>query len=644
MAEIHPNDIGLATFEDVGDVEKLRTEAKKVVDAINELYENGGNASSIGTQFYVDGENNVIIGQNNIVYGSDNLIIGSNNIFVGNKMNIIVSNRTLLESHSLSADSFDAASKRIYVYCYDGEGTALSSLLNVGDKVAVSVYQSWTNSNYDDYASVNSPLEVATITEVGSSYVDLDKLSIPSDPPDDDHTYMEYSYVNTFVPLTAKFQLQGTGTNLSFGGTVPGSGGVAFQYATAKGSTSFAANYGRANGSYSAALCSSTADKSYSFSANTACAYAEYASALNTSYNYNPYGLSIGCSSRIYGRPLKAVSLNTSASTVTLASGENTANLTGKTVVLRGYNSINTILLYTATVSSVSGNTLYLKDVSFGSGSYALTFFPDPYIFVQDQSSSYGAYNFAGGYYGIAAGKYTMAFGLHPVALGEGSTIFGKYGQIADPYSLALANGSSLKAPGLAFKALTDGSVHADGEYTTPCADYAEYFEWEDGNPDAEDRAGYFVKLKGEKIVKCEEFDTPLGIVSAKPAIIGDSGEMHWHGKYVSDDFGRVQYHEVVVPAEKDEEGKILSEEHTEMQPILNPEWDANTEYIPRKNRAEWSPVGVLGKLVVYDDGTLQSGDICRAGADGKAVKSIQNGYPVLKRVSDDKVLIWFKG
>lgn len=32
MAEIHPNDIGLATFEDVGDVEKLRTEAKKVVE------------------------------------------------------------------------------------------------------------------------------------------------------------------------------------------------------------------------------------------------------------------------------------------------------------------------------------------------------------------------------------------------------------------------------------------------------------------------------------------------------------------------------------------------------------------------------------------------------------------------------------
>jgi len=51
----------------------------------------------------------------------------------------------------------------------------------------------------------------------------------------------------------------------------------------------------------------------------------------------------------------------------------------------------------------------------------------------------------------------------------------------------------------------------------------------------------------------------------------------------------------------------------------------------------------VLGKLVVYDDGTLQSGDICRPGPNGIAVKSIENGYPVLKRVSEDKVLVWFK-
>lgn len=51
----------------------------------------------------------------------------------------------------------------------------------------------------------------------------------------------------------------------------------------------------------------------------------------------------------------------------------------------------------------------------------------------------------------------------------------------------------------------------------------------------------------------------------------------------------------------------------------------------------------MLGKLVVYDDGTLQSGDLCRCGENGTAVKSVKNGDPVLKRISDDKVLIWLK-
>ena len=79
---------------------------------------------------------------------------------------------------------------------------------------------------------------------------------------------------------------------------------------------------------------------------------------------------------------------------------------------------------------------------------------------------------------------------------------------------------------------LSDGSVHADKEYTSPFADYAEYFEWADGNPNNKDRAVYFVKLKNGKIVLCEDFDTSLGIVSATSAIIGDSGEMHRQGNF----------------------------------------------------------------------------------------------------------------
>ena len=362
---------------------------------------------------------------------------------------------------------------------------------------------------------------------------------------------------------------------------------------------------------------------------------------------YAPHSFSTGNYSRVYARALKCTNLNWKDKTLTIDPKYSLAGIkSGDTIVLRCFNCINTIMFSQVKVKSISGNTIYMPDDTYagGAGSYIQQLFPDGIIFVQSSNSSYATSSAAGGCYGMATGKYSFADGYHVISAADNAVTFGKYGINTDACSIALANGTAIKTPGLAFKVLSDGSVHADKEYTSPCADYAEYFEWADGNPNNEDRVGYFVKLKDGKIVLCNDFDTPLGIVSATPAIIGDSGEMHWQGKFLTDDFGRIQYHDVTVPAEIDEDGNIVTEEHIETQPILNPKWNPNLEYIPRKDRAEWSAVGVLGKLIVYDDGTLKSGDICRCGANGKAAKSINDGYTVLKRVSDDKVLIWFKG
>ena len=104
MAEIHPNDIGLATFADVGDVEKLKTSAKNLVDALNEIYQNGTQGGNFGEQMYVDGENNLILGENNIVYGSNNLIIGSDNIIVGDGVNIIAAGKSIYNEAEVSFD------------------------------------------------------------------------------------------------------------------------------------------------------------------------------------------------------------------------------------------------------------------------------------------------------------------------------------------------------------------------------------------------------------------------------------------------------------------------------------------------------------------------------------------------------------
>ena len=49
-------------------------------------------------------------------------------------------------------------------------------------------------------------------------------------------------------------------------------------------------------------------------------------------------------------------------------------------------------------------------------------------------------------------------------------------------------------------------------ELDKPMRGLFELFEWLDGNPNNEDRAGYFVKLVGDKITIADEFDTPLGV------------------------------------------------------------------------------------------------------------------------------------
>ena len=643
MAEIHPNDIGLATFADVGDVSGLRTKAKTLVGAVNELCgEEYGANKIIGVQMHIDGEDNVIIGENNVVYGSNNLVIGSNNIINGSGHNLVQSNKSIFASLDVGCDSVDLDTGRIYYYLYSG-GQALP--FAAGDKVVMTISVNWAAADYSDYLSVETKRKIYEIQEVNTSgkYITFTDFEAP-EPPDDIHVNLDYAYVSIFIPLNETCRLSNvSGGAICMGNSATGANSMYANYGKASGSGSFAANSGTASGSSSAAFNLGKSEGTYSFAANSGTAKMERSAAFNSAYCYAPYSFAAGYYGRVFGRALKCVSLDTAAKKLTVESGQNVTSITGKKIFIRCYNTNNAFLLREATIASVSGTVLTLSDVSFSSGSYAEKLLPDKTAYVADTSTSYGTGNFAGGYYSAAASKYSFGYGRYVSASHENAVIFGKYGVTDSANSLALANGTSVQSQGLAFKVLSSGAVHADAAYTTPCADYAEFFEWADGNPDGEDRAGYFVKPEGEKIVKCGEFDTPLGVVSAAPAIIGDSGELHWHGKFVTDDFGRVQYHDVTVPAEIDEDGNIICEEHTERQPILNPDWDNTAEYVPRKDRKEWAAVGVLGKLVVYDDGTLQSGDLCRCGDGGIAVKSIKNGYQVLKRISDDKVLIWLK-
>ena len=648
MKDIHPNDIGLATFNDVGDVAKLRTVAKTVVGAINELYQSGGASSGIvGNQVYVDGNNNIVVGENNVVVGDNNLVLGSNNVIVGNNVTLMFdeSFKYTNPNENFYVDDYEPDDKRLYYHIEDNE----SLPFEVGDKAVIRIHQEWLDEAEGEYMAVSSGLIVTEITDINEEYgyVVFDNLEYLVTKPNDTHTYLESVYADVFIPVNDLYAFDGKNEGISYGKSALGVGSASFNAGQANGLYTFAANTGSAEGESSTALGNGMTSAKYAFAANAGKSQAVGGTALNYGMNCALYSIAGGYGTRTYGRTFKVSSLDVSNNTITLESGQKPYGLVGLKFCIRTYTNSSPVLFRGGTISEVSGNTITYKSGTFSKSTSESTkerLPAEALLCVFDTAANYSNGNLALGYHSVAANRFTFADGNYVLAGAEGAAIFGKYGNITEPYAFALGNGTSLSAPGLAFKVLNDGSVHADSAYTTPCADYAELFEWADGNPDSEDRVGYFVKLDGDKIVKCGDFDKPLGIVSATPAIMGDSGELHWKSKFICDDFGRIQYHDVVVPAEYDEDGNLISDEHMERQPVINPEWNSNEEYIPRKDRAEWSPVGVLGKLIVYDNGTLKSGDICRPGPGGIAVKSIENGYPVLKRISDDKVLVWFKG
>lgn len=153
-------------------------------------------------------------------------------------------------------------------------------------------------------------------------------------------------------------------------------------------------------------------------------------------------------------------------------------------------------------------------------------------------------------------------------------------------------------------------------------ADYAELFEWADGNPDNEDRRGMLVALDGDKIVPADGYDI-FGIVSANPAVICNSPQI-WQGKFKRDVFGCII---------KDENG----------EPILNPEYDPEKKYIPREQRPEWAAVGLVGKLIIVDNGSCKpNGYVSARNGIGTASLSPTN-IRVLRRIDEKHVEVFIK-
>lgn len=260
----------------------------------------------------------------------------------------------------------------------------------------------------------------------------------------------------------------------------------------------------------------------------------------------------------------------------------------------------------------------------------------------------------ADGFASHAEGAGTSAGGIaaHSEGIGtsalrqDGVHIIGKFGQadsgIEGQYSWYLANGTDEKHPGLAAKVIgAFGNAYVSGYLAAGGASYAECFETKDGSPI---EVGYFVTTEGDRVRKANGKDSyVIGVTTAPSGFVGDSRELHWADKYTVDEWGRVQVQEVEIPPYKDEEGKVIIPKRTELQPVLNPAWDPDIPYVSRLKRDEWVVVGLLGKLLVRDDGSCQVNGYCQPGENGIATKA-KEGYRVLKRVAPERILILFRG
>ena len=200
---------------------------------------------------------------------------------------------------------------------------------------------------------------------------------------------------------------------------------------------------------------------------------------------------------------------------------------------------------------------------------------------------------------------------------------------------------------GVNFKLSSSGRLYRDNTTEYSPADYAEMFEWKDGNTSSEIRTGMTVVLEDEMIRPATSSDDPskiIGVVSANPVIIGDAAPLSYKDKHLKDAYGGDVYDDgtemliwnsfgtdfidgkkvpraqpdptdcncspdfsiPVADIEKEKaKGNVPQAaidqniRMTVKNRLRNPNYDPNKTYVPRMDRKEWDAIGLLGKLII---------------------------------------------
>ena len=170
----------------------------------------------------------------------------------------------------------------------------------------------------------------------------------------------------------------------------------------------------------------------------------------------------------------------------------------------------------------------------------------------------------------------------------------------------------------------------------TTATGFAEMFEWGDGNPNNEDRAGHTVVLVEDKIYIAEqapyhvESHDVIGVVggdNTSVSAISNGSPHEWHGKHLRDFANRLLWEDQVMvewivdgyrhwhEADRIPEGVVVPEDatyyrgqwngHTLLREILSEEYKNPGKvvdpYLPRWERNEWGIVILLGRAVIRE-------------------------------------------
>ena len=276
-----------------------------------------------------------------------------------------------------------------------------------------------------------------------------------------------------------------------------------------------------------------------------------------------------------------------------------------------------------------------------------------------------GSYSHSGGYYTIADKNYMTAIGICNVYNSSDTSL-------NNNKLFVVGNGTSTSARSDAFVVYNDGNAYVKNnlfvgeEVNSNGSDYAELFE-SYNNLTKNDFKGKFITLEEDDKVRIanNEDDYILGVYSFHPSVLGNN-PIDYPDKYLKNEFTEIIYEDVKQLKQEfieinnkknnnidltDEEIKLdnINDKYEIIKkPILNDKYNDKLKYIQRKDRDNWIPVGMLGKLLVIDNGTCKVNSYCKINFDGTAIPYDRKDgniphYRVIKRNNDKTIFIIFK-